>query len=172
MVVLEVPGPAASEQGSQGVVAGGPEELELGQLCAEEAVVDLHVAARPVAVRHPRRDEDDRAGLNRLLAVPADVEPTAAEHEGHFVERVIVRMDHRQAFDRPESHHASRRDQRLRLRRTLRARIPWLMCQRLRSGRVGFMPSDIRKIVQPPETIANFDSGPLPMFGANDDRSR
>ena len=30
VVVLEAPGPAASEQGTQGIVAGGPEKLELG----------------------------------------------------------------------------------------------------------------------------------------------
>ena len=58
MVVVETSGPAASEQGHQGVVAGGPEELEFRQLCTEEAVVDRHVAAPSVAVRDPRRDED------------------------------------------------------------------------------------------------------------------
>ena len=75
MVVLQAPSPAASEQGPQGVVAGGPKELELGQLGAKEAVVDLHVAAPPITVCDPRRDEDDGAGPNRLLAAPETWKP-------------------------------------------------------------------------------------------------
>ena len=140
VVVLEAPGPAASEQGAQRVVAGGPEELELGQLRAEEAVVDLHLAAPPVAVRDPRRDEDHGAGLDRLLALPADVEPAPAEHERHLVERVVVGMDHGQMLDQPESDHATRRDQRLRIGGRVGTRIPWLHVPKVAFGAPWFHP--------------------------------